>query len=570
MEEEDRENSEEKEDETFLNAVAEYDYQAKFQSTRSNVSKGINSFSSKMGQAWKAVVDWLDGLKKPDFEELTRVIRKALKKLGAFFKRVYHQTFKPKPRLRGGFVLDWNTVFGWWGDPFQEKVLEPIEKFYIDDIKIRNAINLFILKTHRFGTIVGEDGTGKTTLLRWMEKELGDHKDKLALCYIENPKKLHGKNFIKEIIRPVTGAYQRVFKRPHEELDKDSLVKYLRHNLKGKALVILIDKVENLGRAQIETLSNLVSSKLAVQVVITGDSHAVKMSEIGGYEKDMLKISLKDMPYDKVEKVILRRIHFFGGDKLFPFTEAALTALHKRAGGNPKKLLALCHEKAMQLSINHRNKLIKLRQEMERKKKEEEAKLRDLEKKRREEEEMKWEERRKKAREERATGSSILGMLSKEREAKEEKEEEITEEELEEEYEKQPSSPTDEIALKKLDEAISLQLTGAERKDKRQIKKEEKSELERNEELFSDLFEGGSGKRRKSTKALSEADAIVAELIQEERRHRSKTRPAPTVKKKTVKKGPVKKKTVKKPVKKTVTKKKPVKKKIVKKKTKKR
>ena len=110
-----------------------------YQST-SNSIKSLD-IPGKTSRASRSVINYFKSIRSPDFSEL----RPALKKARSYIptetlKQFYHQKSKPKPQLKGGFVLDWNSIFGWWGDPFQEKVLEPIEEFFIEEIKKRTPI----------------------------------------------------------------------------------------------------------------------------------------------------------------------------------------------------------------------------------------------------------------------------------------------------------------------------------------------------------------------------------------------------------------------------------------------
>ena len=473
-----------------------------------STSNSIKSLDipGKTSRASRSVISYFKSIRSPDFGEL----RPALKKARSYvptetLKQFYHKKSKPKPQLKGGFVLDWNSIFGWWGDPFQEKVLEPIEEFFIEEIKKKNKINLFILKTHRFGTITGDEGSGKSILLKWIREELDHHKKKLAICFISDPRKSSGSYFIKDLIRPVTGTCQRVFKRPYEKITKDSIVQYMSMKIKDKTLFILIDDAEKLTKYQVEILNNLLESSLSIQILVAGEKDFIKNTHLGTNEKDMLKISLKTLSFEHTEKMILKRITYFGGEKIFPFTQKALKKLYDKARGNPKKLLNLCHERSMQLSLKHREKLIRMRKELEIKRKEEEVKQRALEKESREQEDKMWEERRKtKEKVMEKEEDSVLGFFSKDKKDKEEtkpeKQENIeqeiiksdgpSEEEIETYEEQHPNSPKDELELDKLDQAISKQLESAEKKDKATTKqtKEDNSELERNEELFADLF----------------------------------------------------------------------------------
>ena len=95
--------------------------------------------------------------------------------------------FKDKSKT---FTLDWYKEFDWTGNPFVTKIPHPPDEFVAGYEAQRKKLNLFVLEHYQCCTLEGEQGTGKTMLLKWMEHELRNYKDRVVSFYINEENKL--------------------------------------------------------------------------------------------------------------------------------------------------------------------------------------------------------------------------------------------------------------------------------------------------------------------------------------------------------------------------------------------
>ncbi|MCK5346837.1 MAG: hypothetical protein KAR20_25690, partial [Candidatus Heimdallarchaeota archaeon] len=74
--------------------------------------------------------------------------------------------------------------------------------------------------------------------------------------------------------------------------------------------------------------------------------------EIARNFKDTLNIKLKGFHFEDMKNLIMKRVEFFGGIGIEPFNESYLKKMHKKSEGSPSRMLNLCHNQAMELSVN--------------------------------------------------------------------------------------------------------------------------------------------------------------------------------------------------------------------------
>jgi len=249
------------------------------------------------------------------------------------------------------FIIDWDRELGWKRNPFEPRVLDPPDKFISGYIQERLKINLFVIKKYNFGVIHGEPGTGRTTLLKWMEFELKKHKNKLYANYISGKNLTGEKETIKRIIWPFIKPYHMLAK-PHEKLTMNTLGDFLRKKLKKKRLVLLVDDIGSISDLAMVVLKKLYMADVPVQIIVSGTTKEIDNSgilEIGG--KDYLKISLKKMDYNDLRTMIKKRVEAAGGKDILPFNDSELKKLAKQIDYNPKKLIEVCYNNATEISV---------------------------------------------------------------------------------------------------------------------------------------------------------------------------------------------------------------------------
>lgn len=280
------------------------------------------------------------------------------------------------------FLMDWYKEFDWFSNPFKPLVISP-QDLMVNLEKEKQKINLFIIKQHDFGIIKGDDGLGKTTLLRWMSDELRKYKDKVSVDYIHDssinetkvmrylsyplrtlPEKLAYNiytklNLEKSYIRYKKKAasddlflkiFNDLIQRYSLNLNSNNIPIFMEQKLKKRSLVILIDDIQNITSKSLDILKKISSFK-SVQLIVTGTSSDIKKSRISSLGRDRLGISMPKLTFEQMSKMIALRLQFYGAKDSYPFDTRTLKRLYMRSDKNPKKMLRLCYDYATKLSI---------------------------------------------------------------------------------------------------------------------------------------------------------------------------------------------------------------------------
>ena len=269
------------------------------------------------------------------------------------------------------FVLDWYHVFGWEEDPFRDIILVPSNYFTVGYESEREKINSFIIKDKKLGSISGERGTGKTTILKWLDFELNKYKSRIISFYIDC-KQLHSdKDLLKKIIGPLldlneklinsfyTGLdiplvlkglgnhepkfLERFFSKPYLKLDSEEIIGFIESKLKGKRLTLLLDDVKYLSKNDINLIEKLINSNLNLQIIPSGTGEEIKKTGLTTTFKDELKVELKHLSYENSKELIKKRITFFGGSEIIPFEDKSLRDIYNESA-TPRELLKNCYD----------------------------------------------------------------------------------------------------------------------------------------------------------------------------------------------------------------------------------
>ena len=195
-----------------------------------------------------------------------------------------------------------------------------------------------------FTEIIGEVGSGKTTILRALLNELDDQQYKTALIF--NPC-LSAKELLSSI--------NREYGLPADNLSTamllDELNRFLlRENSAGRTVVLVIDEAQNLDPQvleQIRLISNLeTESDKLIQIVLAGQP------ELGDLLADprlrqlsqriTVRYQLLPMNYDDTCAYITHRMELAGGWKAATFEMAAVKKIFKYSGGLPRLINVTC------------------------------------------------------------------------------------------------------------------------------------------------------------------------------------------------------------------------------------
>jgi general secretion pathway protein A len=194
-----------------------------------------------------------------------------------------------------------------------------------------------------FVEIIGEVGTGKTTLCRAFLENLDEN---VEAAYIFNPK-LNSRQLLK--------AISKEFGIDSQADDINDLIEALNLFLiekkaEGKRVILLIDEAQNLSRPvleQIRLLSNLetTTSKL-LQIILVGQPElgamldTYELRQLG--QRITLSCSLEPLNLRDTREYIQHRIRIASKRSGVKFTRAAFRSIYRYSGGYPRLINIAC------------------------------------------------------------------------------------------------------------------------------------------------------------------------------------------------------------------------------------
>ncbi len=229
--------------------------------------------------------------------------------------------------------------------------LTPDPKYHYINESTREALAavLYGIKSRKgFLTLIGEAGTGKTTLLRRIVDEI---EGETRVVFVFNP----GVSFDELLeylcmelgIRTDPGGRLQLIERLNQYL--------LEQLTDGRNVVVIIDEAQTLEDQVLEELrmlSNLETSKEKIlQIVLSGQPELEEKLRRPNLRQLRQRIgvraTLKPMRSDEIRAYVETRLRSAGGQKAELFTSAALLRCWKAAQGIPRVINVICDNAMM-------------------------------------------------------------------------------------------------------------------------------------------------------------------------------------------------------------------------------
>ncbi|MGC9081264.1 ExeA family protein [Sulfurihydrogenibium sp.] len=227
--------------------------------------------------------------------------------------------------------MNYLEFFGLKEDPFK---ITPDPDYFFESLTHRKAKNLLeytIYSKEGFCVIIGEPGTGKTTVLKKFLSELPEN---FIAATIYNPM-LSPEEFLKTLLDE--------FKIPYnKDISKNEILKKLSQFLEeklweGKRAIIVIDEAQLMPFETLEELrllSNIETGKeKLVQIILVGQPELEeklqdpKLRQLS--DRITNKMFLDELTEDEVEKYINHRLKISNADKI-KFSKEAINEIYKK------------------------------------------------------------------------------------------------------------------------------------------------------------------------------------------------------------------------------------------------
>lgn len=223
-----------------------------------------------------------------------------------------------------------------------------------------NRLEIAIRLRRGLNVVLGEVGTGKSTLCRCLLRTLGE-RDDIDVFLLLDAGFEDGVDFVRNLCSLFTGE------QPDETLSRRDCINRIQSQVfdraleQGRNLVLFVDEGQKIGTASLEVLRELLNfetnTEKLLQIVIFGQPELAQTIEGMPNFKDRINecLYLKPLVMRESIRMVRHRLRLAGGQKAERlFSLGSLMALHRASGGKPRQLMRLGHQMLLALIVGNR------------------------------------------------------------------------------------------------------------------------------------------------------------------------------------------------------------------------
>lgn len=223
-----------------------------------------------------------------------------------------------------------------------------------------NRLEIAIRLRRGLNVVLGEVGTGKSTLCRCLLRNLNEQ-SRIDVFLLLDAGFEDADEFVRHLCELFTGG------RPPEGMARRECISVIQNRVfdkaleQGRNLVLFVDEGQKLSPAALEVLRELLNfetnTEKLLQIVIFGQPELAQTIEGMPNFKDRINeyLYLKPLSMRESIRLVRHRLRLAGGQRAERlFSLGSLVALHRASGGKPRQLMRLGHQMLLALLVGSR------------------------------------------------------------------------------------------------------------------------------------------------------------------------------------------------------------------------
>ncbi len=227
-------------------------------------------------------------------------------------------------------------AFNWSSNPFTFQITPSIFVGYSKEL---NEMAMGLQSGNKFSLLLGPTGSGKTTMLKHLERKFGGQ---TKIIYISKPPK-DAKDWV-TVFENITRSRIPFRKK---SINLYNLNEHVKKGLKGRKLLLFVDECHEASQESLEWLRSLTDHVDNLSVVLAGLPvfESTMKSNLETFMRRVgTKVDLGNLSRSETRELIKRRIELAGGDDIRPFSHNIIDYVYERTGGFPREVIRVCNE----------------------------------------------------------------------------------------------------------------------------------------------------------------------------------------------------------------------------------